>query len=152
MLDQVAALADLHGDTFEPDYNALFAIPTLWERESEDGDDEMEERLEEGLIAALEDWNSIRETEGAALARDITSRIAQMEEWVSRIDERAPEIKGRTVRRAPRAFFPKPSPPSTVNWKKAASFRKWSSSRTSSTSAKNSPASMPIWNACAKFP
>lgn len=27
MLDQVAALADLHGDTFEPDYNALFAIP-----------------------------------------------------------------------------------------------------------------------------
>ena len=72
MLDQVAALADLHGDTFEPDYNALFAIPTLWERESEDGDDEME---------------------GAALARDMTSRIAQMEEWVSRIDERAPEIK-----------------------------------------------------------
>ena len=38
MLDQVAALADLHGDTFEPDYNALFAIPTLWERESEDGE------------------------------------------------------------------------------------------------------------------
>ena len=93
MLDQVAALADLHGDTFEPDYNALFAIPTLWERESEDGDDEMEERLEEGLIAALEDWNESRETEGAALARDMTSRIAQMEEWVSRIDERAPEIK-----------------------------------------------------------
>ena len=87
------ALADLHGDTFEPDYNALFAIPTLWERESEDGDDEMEERLEEGLIAALEDWNESRETEGAALARDMTSRIAQMEEWVSRIDERAPEIK-----------------------------------------------------------
>ena len=93
MLDQVAALADLHGDTFEPDYNALFAIPTLWERESEDGDDEMEERLEEGLIAALEDWNESRETEGAALARDMTSRIAQMEEWVSHIDERAPEIK-----------------------------------------------------------
>lgn len=45
-----------------------FAIPTLWERESEDGDDEMEERLEEGLIAALEDWNESRETEGAALA------------------------------------------------------------------------------------
>ena len=89
----MAALADLHGDTFEPDYNALFAIPTLWERESEDGDDEMEERLEEGLIAALEDWNESRETEGAALARDMTSRIAQMEEWVSRIDERAPEIK-----------------------------------------------------------
>lgn len=27
MLDQVAALADLHGDTFEPDYNALVRHP-----------------------------------------------------------------------------------------------------------------------------
>ena len=70
MLDQVAALADLHGDTFEPDYNALFAIPTLWERESEDGDDEMEERLEEGLIAALEDerFAVLRERLSEALA------------------------------------------------------------------------------------
>ena len=84
---------DKLAEALKVDYNALFAIPTLWERESEDGDDEMEERLEEGLIAALEDWNESRETEGAALARDMTSRIAQMEEWVSRIDERAPEIK-----------------------------------------------------------
>ena len=93
MLDQVAALADLHGDAFEPDYNALFAIPSLWERESEDGDDELEERLEEGLVAALEDWNESRETEGAALARDMAARIGKMEAWVERIDERAPQIK-----------------------------------------------------------
>ena len=93
MLDQVAALADLHGDGFEPDYNALFAIPSLWECESEDGDDELEERLEEGLIAALEDWNESRETEGAALARDMAARIGKMEAWVERIDERAPQIK-----------------------------------------------------------
>lgn len=93
MLDQVAALADLHGDAFEPDYNALFAVPSLWERESDEGDDELEERLEEGLVAALDDWNEARETEGAALARDMEARIAAMEEWLSRIDARAPAIK-----------------------------------------------------------
>lgn len=93
MLDQVAALADVHGDAFEPDYNALFAVPSLWERESDEGDDELEERLEEGLVAALDDWNEARETEGAALARDMEARIAAMEEWLSRIDERAPAIK-----------------------------------------------------------
>lgn len=93
MLDQVAALADLHGDAFEPDYNALFAVPALWERENDEGDDELEERLEEGLVAALEDWNESRETEGAALARDMAARIGAMEAWVSRIDERAPAIK-----------------------------------------------------------
>ncbi|HIW78074.1 MAG TPA: YicC family protein [Candidatus Bilophila faecipullorum] len=93
MLDQVGALADLHGDAFEPDYNALFAVPSLWERQDDEGDDELEERLEEGLVAALEDWNESRETEGAALARDMAARIGAMETWVSRIEERAPAIK-----------------------------------------------------------
>ena len=88
----------------------------------------MEERLEEGLIAALEDWNESRETEGAALARDMTSRIAQMEEWVSRIDERARAGSKEERFAVLRERLSKPSPPSTVNWKKAASFRKWSSS------------------------
>ncbi|MEG1610002.1 MAG: YicC/YloC family endoribonuclease [Bilophila sp.] len=93
MLDAVAGLADLNGDAFEPDYNLLFSIPTLWERESEDSDDELEDRLEEGLIAALEDWNESRETEGAALARDMQARLVQLEKWVTRMDERAPDIK-----------------------------------------------------------
>ncbi len=93
MLDAVAALADVHGDVYEPDYNALFAVPSLWERESEDVDEDMDARLEEGLVAALEDWNESRETEGAALAKDMESRIARMEGWLERLDERAPEIK-----------------------------------------------------------
>lgn len=107
MLDQVAALADLHGDTFEPDYNALFAIPTLWERESEDGDDEMEERLEEGLIAALEDWNESRETEGGTGPRhDLPHRPDGRMGFAYR-RTRARD-QGRTVRRAPRAAFRSP--------------------------------------------
>ena len=93
MLDAVAALADTHGDPFEPDYNALFAVPALWERESEEADEDLDSRLEDGLITALEDWNESRETEGAALARDLEARIDIMEEWLARLDERAPEIK-----------------------------------------------------------
>lgn len=93
MLDAVAALADLHGDTFEPDYNLLFTIPELWEREEEDSDEEMEVRLEEGLVAALEDWNESREAEGSALARDMDTRLLRLEQWLTQIDERAPSIK-----------------------------------------------------------
>mgnify|MGYP005808148951 CR=1 FL=1 len=93
MLDAVAALADKHGDHFEPDYNVLFSVASLWEHESEEADEDMDARLEEGLITALEDWNESRETEGAALARDLEARITQMEDWLERLDERAPEIK-----------------------------------------------------------
>lgn len=93
MLDAVAALADLHGDAFEPDYNSLFALPSLWEHAGEDGDEELETRLEEGLVAALEDWNESRETEGAALAADLKARVDLLEAWVGILDERAPGIK-----------------------------------------------------------
>ena len=93
MLDAVAALADLHGDVFEPDYNRLFAVPSLWERPEEEGDGDMEARLEEGLAAALEDWNESRETEGAALAADLAARAARLGDWVALMDERAPAIR-----------------------------------------------------------
>ena len=93
MLDAVAELASRHGDDFDPDYNALFAVPSLWEHEEDETDTELDERLEEGLIAALEDWNESRETEGSALAKDMEKRIELMEEWVERMDTRAPEIK-----------------------------------------------------------
>lgn len=93
MLDAVAALADLHGDTFDPDYNLLFTIPGLWEREEDDSDEEMETRLEEGLVAALEDWNESREAEGKALVRDMDARLLHLEQWLTQMDERAPAIK-----------------------------------------------------------
>ena len=49
--------------------------------------------LEAGLAAALEDWNESREAEARALSRDMVSRLIRMDEWVSRIEERAPDIK-----------------------------------------------------------
>ncbi|MFQ8737134.1 MAG: YicC/YloC family endoribonuclease [Bilophila wadsworthia] len=106
MLDQVAALATCTGH-LRAGLQRPVRHPTLWERESEDGDDEMEERLEEGLIAALEDWNESRETEGAALARDMTSASPRWKNGF-RASTNARRDQGRTVRRAPRASFRSP--------------------------------------------
>lgn len=93
MLDAVAALADLHGDVFEPDYNRFFSVSSLWERAEEEGDGDMDARLEEGLAAALEDWNESRETEGAALAADLGARVARLGDWVAFLEERAPAVR-----------------------------------------------------------
>ena len=93
MLDALANLANVHGDMYEPDYNALLKIPALWQGEDEESDSDMDARLEEGLVTALEDWNESRETEGAALAKDMSARITQMEIWLEHVLARAPEIK-----------------------------------------------------------
>lgn len=93
MLDQVAALADLHGTPSSRTTTPCSPSPRSGNAKARTGTTKWKSASKRGLIAALEDWNESRETEGAALARDMTSRIAQMEEWVSRIDERAPEIK-----------------------------------------------------------
>lgn len=93
MLDSLAELADLRGEIFEPDHNALLGVPALWEQHDEEGDESLASRLEAGLCAALEDWNEARSDEGRALARDIISRVLRLEEWVSRLVERAPDIR-----------------------------------------------------------
>lgn len=93
MLDAVAALADRNGDVFEPDYNRFFSVPSLWERAEEESDGDMDARLEEGLAAALEDWNESRETEGAALAADLGARVARLGDWVALMETRAPAVK-----------------------------------------------------------
>lgn len=97
MLDALQALADQRGEVFDPDYNALLTLPGLWigvDDEAEDQEEQDEQdALEAGLVAALEDWNESRATEGEALARDLSSRLLRLEEWVEHIAARAPEIR-----------------------------------------------------------
>lgn len=94
MLNAVQALALERQNFFEPNYNDLFAVEALWESIESDGDDEeLEARLEDGLTAALEDWNESRETEGNALAADLAERFLTLKSLVQLIDERAPAIK-----------------------------------------------------------
>lgn len=93
MLDALEQLAQERGDVFAPDYHALLSISALWGDSSEEMDDSIVDRLEEGLSLALQDWNESRSAEGRALATDMTSRILRMEEWTEIIQNRAPEIK-----------------------------------------------------------
>lgn len=98
MLDALETLAEERGHVFEPDYNALLSIASLWARSADsddpdNSDDEQAVFFEEGLAAALEDWNESRATEGDAMARDIASRVLRLEEWVNLMSERAPEIR-----------------------------------------------------------
>lgn len=93
MLDAVKSFALSRGDIFEVDYMALMQLSPLWTSASEADDDALFELLAAGLEAALADWNESRETEAAALASDLETRFSRMAEWVSAIEERAPEVK-----------------------------------------------------------
>ncbi|MDR1947665.1 MAG: YicC family protein [Desulfovibrio sp.] len=93
MLNALSEYADSRGDAFDPDYSRLLAVPSLWEENAGDADDEILHDLETGLDDALDDWDEARITEGAALEKDLLSRILRMEEWTRILMERAPAVK-----------------------------------------------------------
>jgi len=93
MLDELARFAQSRDDSFAPDYNALLGLPMLWDDSCAEVDEELRARLEKGLNMALHDWNEARAHEARALSTDLHSRILRMEEWLARIEERAPTIK-----------------------------------------------------------
>ncbi len=94
MLDSLREFAARRGDKFEPDYNRLLNLSFLWDDVGGiDSEGDLAATLEQGLEGALKDWNEARESEAKALEKDLLSRILRMEEWVSRVEERAPGIK-----------------------------------------------------------
>ena len=93
MLAEIASFAEAVNESFTPDLNRLISISALWEDQGLEPGDEISGLLEQGLVAALDDWNESRVREAKALETDITSRILRMQEWVSHIEARAPEIK-----------------------------------------------------------
>lgn len=93
MLDAVKAFASSRGDIFEVDYMGLMALSPLWTSAGEDDDDTLFDMLSSGLEAALTDWNESRETEAVVLSRDLELRFSRMAEWISAIEERAPQVK-----------------------------------------------------------
>jgi len=93
MLSSLHGLSKSSGLPFTPDFNALLGIGSLWLAEDEEPDENLSARLEEGLEMALADWNEAREAEGRNLAQDLVTRILRLEEWVARIEDRAPDIR-----------------------------------------------------------
>lgn len=92
MLAALSRLANERGDVFPPDYSTLLSIPELWTEPEMDDDEDLSPLLESGLGIVLDDWNESRSIEGAALAKDLRSRILRMEQWLEAISARAPEI------------------------------------------------------------
>ena len=97
MLDSLADLAAERGELFEPDYNALLNVPSLWRGELDTIDEDLEARLEAGLAAALDDWNEARAAEGKLIGNDIMTRVLRLEEWVLHLEEQAPGIKEERI-------------------------------------------------------
>jgi len=93
MFEAISSFADSRGDNFVPDYNRLIGLSFLWEDGLPETDDSLGESLARGLEMALEDWNESRGLEAIALRKDLLTRILRIEEWVTRIVERAPGIK-----------------------------------------------------------
>lgn len=96
MLEALGRFAASRGDVFTADYTALLQAPYLWTSAATTEAEEEErlfEALSRGLEAALKDWNTSREAEAEALARDLKARFARMAEWVGSIEAQAPGIK-----------------------------------------------------------
>ena len=93
MLAEISAFAQSVNESFIPDLNRLFSLSSLWEDQSLEPGDEISGLLEQGLSSALDDWNDSRIREAQLLETDITSRLLKMQEWVSIIESRAPDIK-----------------------------------------------------------
>ena len=93
MLNEISDFAEAVNESYTPDFNRLLTLSSLWEDQTLEPGDEIATFLEQGLSAALEDWNEARIREANALEKDITARILRMQEWVATIETRAPDIK-----------------------------------------------------------
>lgn len=92
MLEQVSRLARQRGHAFDPDYNRLLSMSSLWRDDSSRPAPALLMSLERGLRAALDDWRNSRRHEGAALAVDLRSRIAKLLDLAQAIGERIPLV------------------------------------------------------------
>lgn len=93
MLNKLQSLAKSRGDSFQVDYCRLLELPDLWSEPHYDHDDNLANKLEKGLLIALEDWNEARSAEGELLDKDLQKRVTRMEEWTELFSEKAPEIR-----------------------------------------------------------
>lgn len=78
---------------WEPDLNRLLSISHLWDDDSGAPDPTLVENAEAALEEALTDWNRARSEEGAALKVDLLDRIGRLEEGLSFLVDRTPQVK-----------------------------------------------------------
>ncbi len=93
MLGELQQLAGEIESSFSPDINRLLSVPQIWEDELREPDTGLVADVEQGLHAALEDWNQSRRTEGKATVDDLTNRLTQLRQFLGQIKERLPSVK-----------------------------------------------------------
>ncbi len=92
MFEQMEKLAVSRGETFEPDYNKVLSMSSLWRDSGSEPDPGLAESLTAGLEAALKDWVNSRSVEGDAMVTDLLSRIETLRGFEAKIAERIPEV------------------------------------------------------------
>lgn len=92
MFDEMEKLASSQGRTFEPDYNRVLSMSSLWRDTASEPDPGLAESLANGLEAALKDWVDSRAVEGKAMATDLAERLDTLRDLARRVGERIPDV------------------------------------------------------------
>jgi uncharacterized protein (TIGR00255 family) len=92
MFRQMEKLAKSEGRTFEPDYNRVLSMSSLWRDAGNEPDPGLAESLTAGLEGALRDWVQARTVEGDVLVADMTARLGTLREIAAAVAVRIPDI------------------------------------------------------------
>lgn len=92
MFEQMEKLAVSQGRTFEPDYNRVLSMSSLWRDNAAEPDPGLAQSLTGGLEAALKDWVNSRAVEGDAMVADLTARMETLRDLAHRVGERIPDV------------------------------------------------------------
>nr|WP_321256135.1 YicC/YloC family endoribonuclease [uncultured Pseudodesulfovibrio sp.] len=92
MFEQMEKLAQSRGEKFEPDYNRVLSMSSLWRDNGSEPDPGLSESLTNGLEAALKDWVDSRSVEGEAMGDDLTTRLDTLRDLAQKVATRIPDI------------------------------------------------------------
>ncbi|MCY3022482.1 MAG: YicC family protein [Planctomycetota bacterium] len=99
-LKQVRALAKQHKLQEDVGLSALLPLPGVVTREEPEQDlDRVWARVRKALLAALQDFDRMREHEGAASVADIRAQLAQLARHRAQIEALAPEMPHNAIRK-----------------------------------------------------
>jgi len=92
MMREMEKLAASQGRVFEPDYNRIMAMSSLWRDAGNEPDPGLAESLTRGLEGALEDWMRSRTVEGEAMVADLLARLDTLGGIARAVAARIPAI------------------------------------------------------------
>jgi len=92
MFSQMEKLAQSEGRVFEPDYNKVLSMSSLWRDAGNEPDPGLAASLSTGLEGALKDWVDSRAVEGDAMVADLLSRLDTLRDLAEKVAVRIPNI------------------------------------------------------------